>query len=91
MSTRSRASLPELPDARKNRYMKGLSGLSLYDAGVLIAEKETAEFFETVAKGRDAKQAVNWVTGDFFGMLNRRGVAIAESPVRAANLGKLWT
>ena len=83
-----KASLPELPDARKNRYMKDF-GLSLYDAGVLIAEKETAEYFETVADGRDAKQAVNWVTGDLFGMLNRRGVAITESPVTAANLGKL--
>ena len=77
-----------LPDARKNRYI-GDYGLSPYDAGVLIAEKETAEFFETVAKGRDAKQAANWVTGDFFGMLNRRGVAIDQSPVSAANLGKL--
>ena len=56
---------------------------------MLIAEKETAEFFETVAKGRDAKQAANWVTGDFFGMLNRRGVSIDQSPVSAANLGKL--
>ncbi len=83
-----KATLPELPDARKNRYMKDY-GLSLYDAGVLIAEKETAEYFETVAKGRDAKQAVNWVTGDLFGMLNRRGVAIGESPVSAASLGKL--
>jgi len=83
-----KASLPELPDARKNRYMKDY-GLSLYDAGVLIAEKETAEYFETVAKGRDAKQAVNWVTGDLFGMLNRRGVAISESPVSAASLGRL--
>ncbi len=61
MSTRSRATLPELPDARKNRYIKDY-GLSPYDAGVLIAEKETAEFFEAVAKGRDAKLAAN--TGD---------------------------
>jgi aspartyl-tRNA(Asn)/glutamyl-tRNA(Gln) amidotransferase subunit B len=83
-----KASLPELPDARKNRYMKDY-GLSLYDAGVLIAERETAEYFETVARGRDAKQAVNWVTGDLFGMLNRRSIAITESPVSAANLGKL--
>ena len=80
--------LPELPDARKDRYIKEF-GLSPYDAGVLIAEKETAEYFEAVARGRDAKQAVNWVTGDLFGMLNRRGVSIAESPVSATNLGKL--
>ena len=80
--------LPELPDARKDRYIKEF-GLSPYDAGVLIAEKETAEYFEAVARGRDAKQVVNWVTGDLFGMLNRRGVSIAESPVSATNLGKL--
>jgi aspartyl-tRNA(Asn)/glutamyl-tRNA(Gln) amidotransferase subunit B len=83
-----RATLPELPDERKNRYIREY-GLSLYDAGVLIAEKETAEFFEAVAKGRDAKQAVNWVTGDFFGMLNRRGIGIKDSPISAAYLGKL--
>ena len=83
-----KASLPELPDARKNRFI-GDYGLSPYDAGVLVAEKDTAEFFEAVAKGRDAKQATNWVTGDFFAMLNRRGVGIANSPVSAASLGKL--
>jgi len=80
-------SLPELPDEKKARFM-GL-GLSAYDSDVLVAEKETAEFFEGVAKGRDAKQAANWVTGDFFAMLNRRSVTIAESPVSAAHLGKL--
>jgi aspartyl-tRNA(Asn)/glutamyl-tRNA(Gln) amidotransferase subunit B len=83
-----RSTLPELPDARKHRYMNEF-GLSAYDAGVLIAEKETAEFFEAVAKGHDAKQAANWVTGDLFGMLNRRGIGIAQSPVSAAALGKL--
>ena len=82
------ASLPELPDAKKKRFI-GDYGLSPYDAGVLVAEKDTAEFFEAVAKGRDAKQATNWVTGDFFAMLNRRGVGIADSPVSAASLGKL--
>ena len=83
-----RATLPELPDARKNRYIKEF-GLSPYDAGVLTAEKATAEFFETVARGRDAKQAANLVTGDFFAMLNRRGATIETSPISAANLGKL--
>src|SRR6185295_11400749 len=85
---RIKAGLPELPDARKNRFIKDY-GLSPYDAGLLVAEKDTAEFFEAVAKGRDAKQATNWVTGDFFGMLNRRGVGIAQSPISAAHLGKL--
>jgi len=83
-----RATLPELPDARKNRYIKDY-GLSPYDAGVLIGEKETAEFFEAVAEGRDAKLAANLVTGDFFAMLNRRGATFETSPISAANLGKL--
>ncbi len=83
-----KASLPELPDARKNRFINDY-GLSPYDAGVLVAEKDTAEFFETVAQGRDAKRATNWVTGDLFAMLNRRGVGIGESPVSARSLGKL--
>ncbi|MBV8407804.1 MAG: Asp-tRNA(Asn)/Glu-tRNA(Gln) amidotransferase subunit GatB [Alphaproteobacteria bacterium] len=85
---RIKAGLPELPDAKKGRFTKDY-GLSPYDAGVLVAERETAEFFEAVAKGRDAKQAANWVTGDFFAMLNRRGVPIAQSPIGAAQLGKL--
>jgi aspartyl-tRNA(Asn)/glutamyl-tRNA(Gln) amidotransferase subunit B len=85
---RVKASLPELPDAKKARFTKEYS-LTPYDAGVLAAEKETAEFFETVAKGRDAKEAVKLVTGDFFAMLNRRGVSIGESPISARHLGKL--
>ncbi|QQS12325.1 MAG: Asp-tRNA(Asn)/Glu-tRNA(Gln) amidotransferase subunit GatB [Rhodospirillales bacterium] len=85
---RIKASLPELPDAKKARFAKAY-GLSSYDAGVLVAERETADFFEAVAKGRDGKQAANWVTGDFFAMLNRRGATIAASPVSAAHLGKL--
>ena len=83
-----KATLPELPDARKARFIKEY-GLSPYDAGVLVAEKETAAFFDTVAKGRDAKEAVKLVTGDFFAMLNRRGATIAESPIKAEHLGKL--
>jgi aspartyl-tRNA(Asn)/glutamyl-tRNA(Gln) amidotransferase subunit B len=80
--------LPELPDARKARFIKEY-GLTPYDAGVLVLEKETAAFFDTVAKGRDAKEAVKLVTGDFFAMLNRRGATIAESPIEAEHLGKL--
>jgi aspartyl-tRNA(Asn)/glutamyl-tRNA(Gln) amidotransferase subunit B len=83
-----RASLPELPDAKKARFIEEY-GITPYDAGVLVAEKETGEFFETVAKGRDAKEAVKLVTGDFFAMLNRRGVSIARSPISAEHLGKL--
>jgi len=64
-------------------------GLTPYDAHVLTLEKETAVFFETVAKGRDAKMAANWVTGDFFAALNRLKRDIADPPVTAGNLGAL--
>ncbi|MBL8780478.1 MAG: Asp-tRNA(Asn)/Glu-tRNA(Gln) amidotransferase subunit GatB, partial [Alphaproteobacteria bacterium] len=66
---RIKASLPELPDDKKDRFMRDY-GLSLYDAGVLVAERESAEFFEQVAKGRDAKLAANWVINELFGRLN---------------------
>jgi aspartyl-tRNA(Asn)/glutamyl-tRNA(Gln) amidotransferase subunit B len=83
-----RAGLPELPDVKKERFMADL-GLSAYDAGVLVAERETAAFFEKVAEGRDAKLAANWVTGELFGALNRSGLALGEAPVDAAKLGGL--
>ena len=83
-----RKTLPELPDTKKERFTKDY-GLTPYDAGVLVAERETAEFFETVCKGRDAKEAVKLVTGDFFAMLNRRGATIAQSSIKAEHLGKL--
>jgi aspartyl-tRNA(Asn)/glutamyl-tRNA(Gln) amidotransferase subunit B len=82
------AVLPELPDEKKARFVADF-GLSPYDAGVLIADKESADYFETVAAGRDAKLAANWVTGDLFGALNRTGKTIADSPVSAADLGAL--
>ncbi|MGB0084024.1 MAG: Asp-tRNA(Asn)/Glu-tRNA(Gln) amidotransferase subunit GatB [Rhodomicrobiaceae bacterium] len=80
--------LPELPDEKKARFIEAF-GLSAYDAGVLVADKETADYFEAVAAGRDAKTAANWVTGDLFGALNRTGRSIADSPVSAAHLGEL--
>jgi aspartyl-tRNA(Asn)/glutamyl-tRNA(Gln) amidotransferase subunit B len=83
-----RDSLPELPDDKKERFMSEY-GLSAYDAGVLVVEKETAAYFEDVAKGRDAKAAANWVISNLFGVLNKKGLSISESPVTAANLGKL--
>jgi aspartyl-tRNA(Asn)/glutamyl-tRNA(Gln) amidotransferase subunit B len=83
-----RTHLPELPDAKKARFMREY-GLPLYDAGVLIAEQETADFFEAVARGRDGKMASNWMLGDFFAGLNRTGRWIDDSPVSAAALGKL--
>jgi aspartyl-tRNA(Asn)/glutamyl-tRNA(Gln) amidotransferase subunit B len=80
------ATLPELPDARKARYM-GDYGLTDYDAGVLTAELDSAAYFEAVAQGRDGKAAANWVINELFGRLNKQGLAIADSPVSAAQLG----
>jgi aspartyl-tRNA(Asn)/glutamyl-tRNA(Gln) amidotransferase subunit B len=85
---RVRATLPELPDARKARLIAG-HGLSPYDAGVLVAEQTTAAYFETVAQGRDAKQAANWVISELFGLLNKAGKDIGQSPIPAENLGAL--
>jgi len=85
---RLRAELPELPDAKRARFVKDL-GLSLDVAAVLVAEKETALFFERVERGRDPKTAANWVMGDLFAALNRLGVGIEASPVSAEQLGAL--
>ncbi|MRG70583.1 Asp-tRNA(Asn)/Glu-tRNA(Gln) amidotransferase subunit GatB [Alphaproteobacteria bacterium HT1-32] len=82
------ASLPELPDEKADRFTTQY-GLSAYDARVLVAEREIAEYFEVVAEGRDGKQAANWVTGNLFGALNKAGLDISDSPVSAASLGKL--
>ncbi len=81
-----KAQLPELPDEKKARFIADF-GLSAYDAGVLVAERETADYFEAVAKGRDAKAAANWVINELFGRLNKQGKEIASSPVSAAQLG----
>jgi aspartyl-tRNA(Asn)/glutamyl-tRNA(Gln) amidotransferase subunit B len=83
-----KASLPELPDAKRARFMRDY-GLTAYDAAVLVAERATADFYETVARGRDAKTAANWVMGDLFAALNRTGATIETSPVSAASLGAL--
>ncbi|HEX5777336.1 MAG TPA: Asp-tRNA(Asn)/Glu-tRNA(Gln) amidotransferase subunit GatB [Xanthobacteraceae bacterium] len=81
------ASLPELPDEKKARLVA--SGLSPYDAGVLVTERETADYFEEVAKGRDAKAAVNFVINDLFGRLNREGKEIVDSPVTSTQAGAI--
>ncbi|MGA9868475.1 MAG: Asp-tRNA(Asn)/Glu-tRNA(Gln) amidotransferase subunit GatB [Acetobacteraceae bacterium] len=83
-----KADLPELPDAKRRRFVAQY-GLPHYDAGVLVAEQAAADFYETVANGRDAKLAANWVIGDLFAALNRTGRNIADSPVSAAGLGAL--
>jgi aspartyl-tRNA(Asn)/glutamyl-tRNA(Gln) amidotransferase subunit B len=82
------ADLPELPDEKKARFVKDY-GLSPYDAGVLIGERETADFFEEVAKGRDAKAAANFVINEFFGRLNKEGKDISTSPVSAKQLATI--
>jgi aspartyl-tRNA(Asn)/glutamyl-tRNA(Gln) amidotransferase subunit B len=85
---RMRAELPELPDAKKARFVSAY-GLSPDGAGVLVAEKEAAQFFEQVAAGRDPKAAANWVMGDLFCALNRLGIGIDASPVSTEQLGAL--
>ena len=91
------AHLPELPDDKKARFMREF-GLSGYDAGVLVAERETAEYFETVVesvsgaaagKNRDPKLAANWVINELAGRLNKEGKDIAASPVKEAQLGAI--
>jgi aspartyl-tRNA(Asn)/glutamyl-tRNA(Gln) amidotransferase subunit B len=83
-----KANLPELPDEKKARFIDDY-GLQAYDAGVLIAERETAEFFEAVAKGRDPKLAANWVSNELAGRLNKEGKDIGASPVSSAQLGAI--
>ena len=84
-----KAELPELPDAKKQRFMKGFS-LSAYDAGVLTATREMAEYFEEVTQGcGDAKLAANWVTGDFLALLNKNDIDITESPIQSNRLATL--
>ncbi len=85
---RIKASLPELPDPKKQRFVNAFK-LSPYDAGVLVAEQAIADYFEQVATGRDPKLAANWVTGALFGALNRLGLGIEESPISAETLGGL--
>ncbi|APG62798.1 aspartyl/glutamyl-tRNA amidotransferase subunit B [Sphingorhabdus lutea] len=84
-----RASLPELPDAKRARYENEL-GLSAYNAAVLTAEAETAAWFEDMmAAGADAKAASNWLMSELFGALNKMGKGLDESPVSAAQAAEL--
>jgi aspartyl-tRNA(Asn)/glutamyl-tRNA(Gln) amidotransferase subunit B len=80
--------LPELPDAKRQRFVAEY-GIPNYDASVLVAERATADYFEAVARGRDAKLASNWMLGDLFAALNRTGRTIETSPVSAEGLGGL--
>jgi aspartyl-tRNA(Asn)/glutamyl-tRNA(Gln) amidotransferase subunit B len=84
------AGLPELPDEKRRRFVAAYA-LPTYDADVLVAERESAEFFEAVVRrpqgGRDPKVAANWVINELFGRLNREGTDIGASPVSAEQLG----
>jgi aspartyl-tRNA(Asn)/glutamyl-tRNA(Gln) amidotransferase subunit B len=80
------ANLPELPDAKKARFVNEFM-VTEYDASVLAADLANADFYETVARGRDGKQAANWVINELFGRLNKEGHDIGDSPVSASQLG----
>ncbi|MFX0540612.1 Asp-tRNA(Asn)/Glu-tRNA(Gln) amidotransferase subunit GatB [Roseovarius sp. S4756] len=81
-----KASLPELPDAKKARFVLDF-GLSEYDASVLTAEVANAAYFEEAASNRDGKLVANWVINELFGRLKKEGADITESPVSPAQLG----
>jgi len=83
-----RSTLLELPDEKKARLINDL-GLSAYDAGVIVADRDTAAYFEEAADGHDAKTVTNWLTTNLFGALNKRGLDIGDSPVSARHLGEL--
>jgi aspartyl-tRNA(Asn)/glutamyl-tRNA(Gln) amidotransferase subunit B len=83
-----RGALPELPDAKRARFMH-THALSAYDADVLSADRATADFFEEVARGREAKVAANWVINELAGRLNKEGLEIGAAPVSATQLGAI--
>ena len=84
-----RASLPELPDAKRARYVEAL-GITPYNADVITADVETARWFEALlAAGAEAKAGANWLTSELFGALNRMGRDIAASPVTPAGAAEL--
>lgn len=83
-----KANLPELPAQKRKRFVEGL-GLTEYDASVLAADKDRADYFEAVIAGADAKLSANWVNNELFGRLNKEGLGITESPVNPAQLAGL--
>lgn len=88
-----KAELPELPDQKKTRFVADF-GLSAYDASVLVAERESAVFYETVLdrlakRARDGKMAANWVINELFGRLNKEGRDITGSPVSSEQLAAI--
>lgn len=86
------SALPELPDAKKARFIADY-GLTAYDASILVAERETADYFEEAVKSggvaRNAKLVANWIMGDVAAYANTAGVSIARTPVSAAQVAGL--
>ena len=80
--------MPELPDAKRIRFIEEYE-LSEADATLLVEERETAEFYEEMAVGRDKKLSANWLGTELFGALNKEGLSLAESPITAKSLGRL--
>jgi len=85
---RIKKSLPELPDQKKDRFIKDYS-LTSYEANVLVSEKEVSDYFEEVAKTSDKKLATNWIIGDLFASLNEKNISILSSPVTAKKMAQL--
>ena len=81
-------SLPELPDNKKERFIKDYE-LNSYEANVLVSEKEISDYYEEVAKLSDKKLAATWMMGDLFAMLNNKGLNISNSPISAKNFAEL--
>ncbi|MDR2608995.1 MAG: Asp-tRNA(Asn)/Glu-tRNA(Gln) amidotransferase subunit GatB [Rickettsiales bacterium] len=83
-----KSSLPELPDQKKLRYIKEL-GINEYDAEVITSDKAIADYFEELIKKHDSKLAVTWLTVELFGRLNKAGIDIVSSPIKANALSEL--
>ena len=81
-------SLPELPDEKKIRLMNDFD-LSSYDASIVVSDQDISQYYEEVAKDSDYKLAANWMIVELFGVLNKEGKEIKDSPVSAKNLSKL--
>ena len=83
-----KSTIPELPDQKKNRFIKDYN-LSAYDAGVIVSDKATSDYYEKVVKNRSPKLVTTWVTSELFSILNKKNLTIDESPVSHDKLGEL--
>ena len=83
-----KSSIPELPDQKKNRLIKDYN-LNEYDAGVIVSDKATSDYYEKVVKNRSSKLVTTWVTSELFSVLNKKNLSIEESPVSHDKLGEL--